>query len=506
MSLQPKWLSVVVLSLVGLVIGLDTTVLNVALPTLASDLGASTSQLQWFADAYLLALAVLLLPAGLLGDRLGRKAMLLAALVIFGVGSLASAYAGSPVVLIAARALMGVGAALATPLTFSWLVVLFEEAERPGALAALGGASFLGLPLGPILAGWLLQHYQWGSVFLINVPVIAVALVGAAVLLPSHMPRAERGIDMVGIVLSVVGLGALTYGLIEAPVRGWEDPLSLASWVSGLLVLLGFVWWEHRQGSDGLMNMRLWRDPAFAWGAGALAVATLLGMVALFSVPFYLQGVLGVDAMGTGLRIVPMVGGIFVGVAASLQVSKHWGYRVGVLTALVMLVAGCVLASRTSLTSGYGFVMAWLIVFGVGFGALMISCQNLALSQLDTDTAGAGAATIQVVRQTGGVVGIAVLVSVLNTVYRANVDTHGLPAAAADQVRDSVQAGLAVAVHLRLSTLADSVKSAFLGGMSAQMWFGAALAGIVTLAVIIAFPRSLGCPAPLGDEVQDPVA
>ena len=229
-------------------------------------------------------------------------------------------------------------------------------------------------------------------------------------------------------------------------------------------------------------------------------------MVALFSVPFYLQGVLGVDAMGTGLRIVPMVGGIFVGVAASLQVSKHWGYRVGVLTALVMLVAGGVLASRTSLTSGYGFVMAWLIVFGVGFGALMISCQNLALSQLDTDTAGAGAATIQVVRQTGGVVGIAVLVSVLNTVYRANVDTHGLPAAAADQVRDSVQAGLAVAVHLRLSTLADSVKSAFLGGMSAQMWFGAALAGIVTLAVIIAFPRSLGCPAPLGDEVQDPVA
>jgi len=487
-----RWAAVGVLSLVGLVIGLDTTVLNVALPTLSAVLHATTSQLQWFADAYLLALAVLLLPAGLVGDRWGRKTVTVVALVVFGLGSLWSAYATGPDSLIAARALMGVGAALATPMTFSWLVVLFDDTQRPKALGLLGAASFIGLPLGPILAGWLLQHHAWGSVFLINVPLIAVALLGALVLLPSHTPRSGRRVDGVGILLSAVGLGGLTYGLIEAPVRGWNDPVSLTCWIAGLIVLVAFVWWELRQGEDGLMTMRLWNEPAFAWGVSILSAATMLGMVALFSVPIYLQGVLGVDAMGSGVRLVPMIVGIIVGVVVGLGLCQRVSYRAAVLLGLVLIAASSALATRTTIDSGYGLAAVWITGFGAGFGALMISCQNLALSQLGTDTAGAGAATVQVMRQTGSVVGIAVLVSVLNTVYRDHVSTTGLPAPVADAVRDSFQAGLVAAERLGNPQLASSVKTAFLDGMATQMWWGVGLAGIVAVAAIVWMPAALG--------------
>jgi MFS transporter, DHA2 family, multidrug resistance protein len=491
-----RWLTVTVLSLVGLVIGLDTTVLNVALPTLAEKLGATTSQLQWFADAYLLALAVCLLPAGLLGDRCGRKATTLVALLVFGTGSLWSAYAPSAAHLIAARSLMGVGAAMATPLTFSWLVVLFDEDERPRALGLLGAASFLGLPLGPILAGWLLQHHRWGSVFLINVPLVGLALVGSVVLLPAHSPRSDRRVDGVGIALSVAGLAGLTYGLIEAPVRGWGDLRSLAGWITGLVVLAAFAERELRQGDNGLMNMRLWREPTFAWGTGVLSVATMLGMVALFSVPIYLQGVLGVDAMGSGLRLTPMIGGIVLGVVISVIFTRRVGYRATLLFGLAAIAAAAGMAGRTTLESGYGWAAVWLTSFGIGFGALMISCQNLALSRLDQNTAGAGAATVQVMRQTGSVVGIAVLVSVLNTVYRDRVATTGLRAPVAAAVRDSVQAGLAVAERFHALELTHSVRTAFLHGMAAQMGLGVALAGAVAVAVIIWMPRRLGTADP----------
>lgn len=493
-DVKHRWSAVWVLSLVGLVIGLDTTVLNVALPTLATDLGATTAQLQWFANAYLLALAVLLLPGGLLGDRWGRKRMTMLALGIFGLGSLGSAYARDPESLIAARALMGVGAALATPLGFSWLVVLFDETERPKALGLLGGASFIGMPIGPILAGWLLKHYEWGSVFLINVPLLVLATIGAAVLLPSGTPRSDRRVDWAGIILSAIGLGGLTFGLIEAPVRGWSDPISLASWIGGLIVLSGFLAWEVRRGADGLMNMRLWTIPAFTWGTIVLTAATMLAVVALFSTPLYLQGVLGVDAMGSGLRLSPMIGGIMVGVVVSLLMSQRFSYKSAMVVGLIVFSAGSILATRTSVESEYSLAATWLILVGFGFGALLISCQNLALTRLDKDTAGAGAAMVQVMRQTGSVVGIAVLISVLNSVYRQRIDTLALPEPAASSVRDSVQAGLAIAEELGDPALALSVKNAFLDGMAVQMWIGVILAGVVLATVIARMPATLGKP------------
>src|SRR5690242_2648092 len=208
-----RWWAVGALALSGVVIGVDATVLSLALPNLAADLHASTSQLQWFVDAYLLFLGALMLPAGLLGDRFGRKRLLVGALVLFAIGSLACAYATSTGQLIAARALLGLAAAFVMPLSLSVLTVMFDETERQRALAAVAGSAMVAYPLGPILGGWLLTHFWWGSVFLINVPVIGLAVIAVAVVLPESRGGTRVALDPVGAALSVGGLGLLTYGL-----------------------------------------------------------------------------------------------------------------------------------------------------------------------------------------------------------------------------------------------------------------------------------------------------
>src|SRR5262245_9690788 len=240
-----RWWAIVALATAVLAFGVDATVLNLALPTLATDLHASTSQLQWFVDAYSLVIAAMLLPAGLLGDRFGRKRLLLIALVIFGLGSIGCAYAPSAGWLIAARAVLGFGAAFLLPLAMAVLPVLFSEEERPRALSLLIGATVIAFPVGPLLGGWLLTHYWWGSVFLINVPVVAVAIVAVSLLLPESRGATRARMDIGGIILSSLGLIALTYGVIEAGEIGWGAPRTLAALSVGLLVLAAFVLWEQ---------------------------------------------------------------------------------------------------------------------------------------------------------------------------------------------------------------------------------------------------------------------
>ncbi len=241
-----KWYALGALALSLLVVGLDLTVLNVALPTLATDLGASTGQLQWFADSYNLVLAAALLPAGMLGDRFGRKKMLLIALSLFGAASLACSFATSAGELIAGRAVLGLGAAGLMPLSMAVLPVLFTPEERPRALTIWITANSLGIPLGPIVGGWLLDHYHWGSIFLINVPVVIVGLVAIAFLLPESRNPVRSRIDVLGVVTSSLGLVGLTYGIIEGGEQGWTDPVTLIALAIGLASLAGFVAWQRR--------------------------------------------------------------------------------------------------------------------------------------------------------------------------------------------------------------------------------------------------------------------
>src|SRR5215510_14691439 len=308
-----RWWALIGLALAVLVVGLDLTVLNLALPTLAADLNASTSDLQWFVDAYTLVLAAVLLPAGLLGDRYGRKKVLLISLALFGVASLACAYSGSAGALIAARALLGLGAAAILPL--SVLPVLFTPEERPRAIAAVTGAVFVSYPVGPILGGWLLDNFWWGSVFLINVPVVVIAIVAVAALMPESRSEHRPRVDAAGIVFSSVGLTGLTYGVIKAGQDGWGDPIAVATMVSGVVVLAAFVAWEHRVSRSGqpLVDLTLFRSASFTWGTILTTLVSFALFGLLFAMPLYFQEARGLDALASGVRLLPMIGGMMAG-------------------------------------------------------------------------------------------------------------------------------------------------------------------------------------------------
>lgn len=495
-----RWWTLAVTSVAMLVIGLDTTVLNVALPTLSEDLHASTSQLQWFADAYLLVLASLLLPAGMLGDRWGRRPLMLTALTVFAAGSAWCAYAGSPGSLIAARAFLGLGAALLIPLAFSLLVVLFDRDERPKAMAVLGLSTMIGMPLGPIVGGELLRHFWWGSVFVMNVPVAAVALAASWWLLPHETPATRPPIDRVGVVLSSAGLLSLTFGLIEGPSRGWASPLVWATIVVGLTLLVAFLRWERSvTGAEPLLDRSLWWIPEFRWGALAASLASVVGFVALFTAPLYLQAILGTDALGTGLRLLPMLGGLMAGFVVAVRLAAVTGPRLPMAIGFTAVIGAAALGATTRADAGYGSTATWLAIFGVGFGMVLISGQNLAVDILSTERAAAGGALLQVMRPTSSVLGIAALVSVLNTGYRSAVDVSGLPPEAADAVKDSVSGGLAIAARLGSPDLAASVKDAFVSGMAAQMWVTCALAVAGLAFTLWKLPNTRPGEAELGD-------
>src|SRR5881296_3340921 len=236
-----RWWALAALVVSGLVIGLDSTVLITALPTLSSKLGATTADLQWITAAYTLALGGLLLPGGVLGDRYGRKRMLLVGLGIFGISSVIASQVTTASSLVAMRALMGVGAALILPLSLSILPSLFSEQERPRAISAAAAGAFIGLPLGPLVAGWLLTHYAWGSVFLINAPVVVIALCGVWFLVPESKDPQPRPFDWVGGFLAVTGVTALVYGVIEQPIHGWTDSRTLAGIIGGALIVAAFI-------------------------------------------------------------------------------------------------------------------------------------------------------------------------------------------------------------------------------------------------------------------------
>jgi len=326
-----KWWALVALTLSVLAVGLDGTILSVALPTLANALHATESDLQWFSSGYLLVLAAAMLPAGLLGDRYGRKRVMLTSLALFGAGSLACAYAPTAGAFIAARVLLGVAGAGVIVMALSALTVLFTPEERPRAVSVWAAANFLSLPVGPILGGWLLSHYWWGWVFLMNVPVAVVGLIAGFALVPESRSEERPGLDLVGVVSSSLGLVGVTYGVIEAGQNGWTDPAALAPIFAGLVVLVAFFLWERRltilPGGQPLIDLGLFRSAPFTWGVILMATAGLAMIGVLFTLPQYSQGVLGTDAMGSGLRLLPLIGGLVVGAVPAARIGGLLGGR-----------------------------------------------------------------------------------------------------------------------------------------------------------------------------------
>lgn len=464
-----KWWALAALVLCALVIGLDGTVLNVALATLSAELGATTGELQWIVAAYLVTFSVFLLPAGVAGDRWGRKRLLLAGVALFGAASVFAAFAGDAATLIAARVVMGVGAAIIMPLSISVLPVIFAEHERAKAISILTVGMALALPLGPIVAGWLLENYWWGSVFLLNVPVAAVAIVAATVLLPESRDPSPSKLDALSIGLSMAGLGLLVYGVIEAPVAGWGSAEVLGSIGVGIVALLGF--WIR----DSLGTKEFFRNRAFTWGTAATVFAALALMGVLFVLPLRLQAVDGYSALQAGIRLIPLIGGLMVTGRLAAPLTARLGHKTMIVSGMLVMAAGFWVAT---MTRGYPWTAAWLALVGLGLGLVMVPAMDVVLAVLPPGRTGTGSGVVQTLRQVAGAFGVAGLGSLLSSVYADH-----LPAGAPASARDSIVAAV------RDPALAASARDAFLSGMDGVM-VACTLGAVLGAVLVVLFYRS----------------
>jgi DHA2 family multidrug resistance protein-like MFS transporter len=478
------------LVLASLAVGLDATVLSVALPTLARSLHASESDLQWFSSGYLLVLAAAMLPLGLLGDRYGRKKVLLASLALFAIGSAACAASPTSGAFIAARLLLGIAGAGLVVMGFATLPVLFSEQERPRAVGIMAAATFVSLPLGPILGGWLLTHAWWGWVFLINVPVALVGLIATFALVPASRAQTRPGMDPVGVALSIIGLVALIYGLIQAGQHGWANVGAVLEMVGGVAVLVGFFFWEgrlsHSPAGQPLLDLALFRSRSYSWGVILSAIAIFAMFGVLFTMPQYFQGVLGATPMSSGLRLLPMIGGLVLAAVPADRIARLVGAKIAVAVGFAILAAGLLIGARTDVGSSSLFVEAWTAMVGFGMGLALATSMSAALSKLSEERSGVGAAALQAINKLGGPLGTAILGSLLSTAYLAHLALAGLPASAATAARQSIFGAVAVAQKIHSPALLASAHTAFVNGMDLALLVSGAVA-LAGLALTLAF-------------------
>jgi EmrB/QacA subfamily drug resistance transporter len=485
-----RWWTLAVLSISLLVISLDNTILNVALPSIAGDLGASASGLQWVVDAYMLVFAGLLLTAGSLGDRFGRRRALTAGLLVFGTGSVLAALSGSTGALISSRALMGVGGALIMPSTLSILTAVFPAEERAKAIGAWAAVAGLGIALGPIAGGWLVEHADWHWVFLVNVPIVLLALGLGRVLVPeSRDPKPDRA-DIPGAVLSTLGLTALLWAVIEAPERGWTSGPILAAFAGAAALLFLFAAWELRTDSP-MLDVRLFADRRFSAASAAIALAFFGLFGVLFFTSQYLQSVHGFSPLQAGVWSLPVAAGIAIGGPLSARLSARVGAKFTVSGGLLILAGGLVLYSTADAGAGFGLIGTAEAIMGAGIGLAMTPATDSIMGTLPPERASVGSAMNDTVRQVGGALGVAILGSVLSSHYRDGMD--GAPHAA----QDSIAGASAVAEHIGGAAgraLHHTANLAFVDGMQIAMLVAAAVTMVGAFVALVLLPARASDP------------
>ncbi|MGH8794641.1 MAG: MFS transporter [Stackebrandtia sp.] len=493
-----RWfiLSVLVLSLI--VVVLDNTILNVAMKTIADPvhgLGASQSQLAWSVNSYTLVFAGLLFTFGVLGDRIGRKRMLLGGLLLFGLTSALSAYAQDPTQLILARAGMGVGAAAIMPATLAILTNVFDPRDRAKAIGIWSGAVGIGVAIGPVVGGTLLEHFWWGSVFLVNVPVVAAALLAIWLVAPESRNPLNVKLDFVGVVLSIVGLVALTYGIIEGgDSADWSRPLVWGSILLGVVVLVAFVLYE-RSISHPALDVRLFKERRFASASAAIAVVFFAGMGLFFFMTFYLQIVQDLSPLETGLMFLPFAVSMSIFSPLSASLVKRFGPRavavVG-MSAVTFVFSGYLLLDADSPLWN---VVLMFLVQGAGMSLVMPPAMETIMASLPREKAGVGSAVGNTLRQVGGSLGIAVLGSLLSQLYRSDVtgklESSGLPGLDVDTAAESIAStyGAVQSYGGAGAAVLDSATDSFIAAMHTTAIVSAlvGVAGVVLVAVL--FPR-----------------
>ena len=458
-----------VLCVSALIINVDNTILNVALPTLVRKLSATSGELQWIVDAYAMVFAGLLLVGGSLADRFGRRRFFLIGLTVFAAGSIGAASSGSVDLLIAWRAVMGAGAALTIPASLSIVNDVFRDPrQRAKAIGAWAGTIGLGIAIGPIAGGLLLARFWWGSVFLVNVPIVLVGLVGAFLLVPESKNPAAARPDPAGAVLSISGLGLLLWAIIEGPTRGWGSWEVVATGAASVVVLGSFVAWEAHS-RHPMLKLALFADRRFSVAASAecLGVFGLLG--ALFVQTQFLQFDLGLSPLQAGLRILPMAGLLVASAALSPRLARLIGLKFTVALSLATIAGGLwQISAASNAATSYGDVVAGLMLIGLGAGLLLPTATNSVVGSVEQGDSGVGSASNAVALQVGGALGVAVVGSLLASRYQAHMDTalsgRHVPPAAAQTILGSLGGALGVAART--------------GGATGALLAGAARGGV----------------------------
>ena len=489
-----RWWALAVLSGSLLVISLDNTILNVAIPSLVRDLNASTSQLQWIIDGYTLVFAGLLLTAGAMGDRFGRKGALQLGLLIFGLASMASGLAGSANQLVITRSLMGIGGALIMPSTLSLLTNIFhdprERAKAIGVWAAVAGASGA---LGPVVGGLLLRWFSWHAVFFVNVPIIIVLLLAGRFLLPKSRAEVSERLDPVGALLSMIGLVLVLWAVIESPTSGLTDPTVVTVFTIGALVIAAFIAWELRI-DHPMLNMHFFRNPRFT----AANIAVTLVYFAMFGQMFvmnqYTQVVLGYSPLEAGLRMMPM-SLVMICVA---PMAPRFVYRIGtkivVGGGLVISSIGVFIVSTVPTTNGYPHLLVGIVILAFGMGCVMAPATESIMGSIPREKAGVGSAMNDTTRQMGGALGVAVIGSILAAIYRPGVQSNMSAAGIAQPLIDTAKESVGGAVFRAANAPGVSAETAaqihqiavqqYVDGIHIAMKIGAA---VVLLAAFVAF-------------------
>jgi MFS transporter, DHA2 family, multidrug resistance protein len=491
-----QWLALGVMCFTVLLISLDQTVLNVALPTLVRELHPSSSGLQWIADGYTLTNAVLLLFGGALGDRFGRRRLFLIGVAIFGGGSLGCALVHSTGPLIGARAVMGLGAAFLMPATLSLIVSMFAGHNRARAIGIWAGVGGIGAAAGPLLGGWLLQHFWWGSVFLINVPVAVLALIGGFFAVAESRAVNRPRLDPVGVVLSSLGLTALTYGIIVTSTDGWGSRTVLGSLLFAVVLLTTFLVWDSRR-SQPFLDLALFANRTFSSALGAVTAA----FFALFGVSYllsqYIQFVQGANPFGVGIRFLPLAIGSLVSSNVAARLTERFGLRTIMLAGMGLITGGLVTLATLTVDSGFLPVGIAFALIGSGMGLAVAPASTAIVGTLSADKVGAGSGLRSMVQFLGGSFGVAIIGSLSTTAYRNDIHAalagplrrvpSGARQAIANQIGDADGVARTLPPGLGRATK-EAANHAFVSGLHLAALVGLVVMVVSTLAAAIYVP------------------
>ncbi|MBL7254906.1 MFS transporter [Paractinoplanes lichenicola] len=483
-----RWLILGVLCLSLLVVVVDNMVLNIAIPSLIRDLGASTAQIQWIIDAYILVFAGLLLTAGSLSDRHGRRRGLVIGLIVFGGASVLATLCQTPAQLIAVRGLMGVGAAFLMPGTLSILTTVFAEDERKKAIAIWSSVLMLGALGGPSLGGLLLEHFWWGSIFLLNVPIALLGIVAALAIIPESKGTAGRP-DLLGALFSTIGMAALVWGVISTPLHGWTSASTLGGFAVAAAGLTAFVVWERRV-DEPMLPLQLFRDRNFAGASLSIVLLSFSAGGVLLALTQYLQFVLGYEPLKAGTAFIPMIVTAMVFNGIGVVIDKKLGTRTALAAGLLLMAAGFGILASLAPGDGYGKLALALVVMGMGSGTAGPAAYGTLMSALPPDRVGVGSAVNDTVQQVGTALSVAVLGSVLTATYRA-----AMPTDVTAQARDSIGDALRIAATTGDAALTRVAQDSFVSAIASTSLIGV-IGGLTAAMVAIAVLRPKPRPTP----------